>query len=99
METVVVKIRGCCCNSFSNNSNYDSKTRKNSFSNSANYDKYAGHYYCCFGGCYSTGTESESLKLLWRELEDVAILKLSLKHGSSSVKVGGCCSTGAESEA
>uniref|UniRef100_A0A0K0E9J5 (2Fe-2S)-binding protein n=1 Tax=Strongyloides stercoralis TaxID=6248 RepID=A0A0K0E9J5_STRER len=55
--------------------------------------------YCCFGGCCSTGTESEALKLLWRELEDVAILQLSLKHESSSVRVEGCCSTGAESEA
>uniref|UniRef100_A0AAF5DCG6 Uncharacterized protein n=1 Tax=Strongyloides stercoralis TaxID=6248 RepID=A0AAF5DCG6_STRER len=88
------------------NLEYGSSFVKDSFNDNTNYDKESRHYYCCFGGCYSTGTESESLKLLWRELEDVAILKLSLKHGSSSVKsmeavverIGGCYSTEAESK-
>uniref|UniRef100_A0A0K0ETS3 Radical SAM protein n=1 Tax=Strongyloides stercoralis TaxID=6248 RepID=A0A0K0ETS3_STRER len=62
----------------------------------ANYDGESSHCYRCFGGCCSTGTGSEALKLLRRELKDVAILQLSLKHGCSFVRVGRCCSTGAE---
>uniref|UniRef100_A0A0K0E089 Uncharacterized protein n=1 Tax=Strongyloides stercoralis TaxID=6248 RepID=A0A0K0E089_STRER len=73
--------------------------KRNFFGSNANYNRESRHYYCCFGGCCSTGTESEALKFLWRELKDVAILQLSLKHGCSFVRVGSCRSTGAESEA
>uniref|UniRef100_A0AAF5DQV7 Uncharacterized protein n=1 Tax=Strongyloides stercoralis TaxID=6248 RepID=A0AAF5DQV7_STRER len=44
------------------------------------------HYYYCFGGCYSTGTESEALRLFWSNVGDVSLLQLNLKHGISFVK-------------
>uniref|UniRef100_A0AAF5CY97 Uncharacterized protein n=1 Tax=Strongyloides stercoralis TaxID=6248 RepID=A0AAF5CY97_STRER len=72
-------------NSFRINAGYDSETSYdkesringsyNSETSNANYNRESRHYYCCFGGCCSTGTESEALKLLWRELKDVAILQ------------------------
>uniref|UniRef100_A0AAF5CY38 Uncharacterized protein n=1 Tax=Strongyloides stercoralis TaxID=6248 RepID=A0AAF5CY38_STRER len=55
------------------------------------------HYYCCFGGCCSTGTDSEVLNLFYKKLEDVPILQLSRKHRSFSVM--DYYSTGTESRA
>uniref|UniRef100_A0A0K0ETS0 Uncharacterized protein n=1 Tax=Strongyloides stercoralis TaxID=6248 RepID=A0A0K0ETS0_STRER len=69
METVVVKIRGCC------STGAESKTRqlfsfgRNLFSNNAKYDKETRYYCCCFGDCCSTGTDSEALRLFWEKLK------------------------------
>uniref|UniRef100_A0A0K0E1H7 Fibrinogen C-terminal domain-containing protein n=1 Tax=Strongyloides stercoralis TaxID=6248 RepID=A0A0K0E1H7_STRER len=58
----------------------------NSFRINASYNNESSHYYRCFGGCYSTGTESGKWRLFWRELEYVTILQLNLKQGSFSVR-------------
>ena len=69
---------------------------RNSFSNNADYNKVFmyvfflfyitalrfSHYYCCIGGCCSTGTEAEAWRFFWRKLEDVGLLELNLKHGA-----------------
>uniref|UniRef100_A0A0K0EAI2 Uncharacterized protein n=1 Tax=Strongyloides stercoralis TaxID=6248 RepID=A0A0K0EAI2_STRER len=55
---------------------------RNSFSNNADYDKEFIDYYCCIGGCCSTGTEVEAWKFFWGKIEDVALLELNLKHGA-----------------
>uniref|UniRef100_A0A0K0EA30 Uncharacterized protein n=1 Tax=Strongyloides stercoralis TaxID=6248 RepID=A0A0K0EA30_STRER len=55
---------------------------RNSFSSDADYHKEFIHYYCCIGGCCSTGTEAEAWRFFWRKLEDVALLELNLKHGA-----------------
>uniref|UniRef100_A0A0K0ERQ7 Uncharacterized protein n=1 Tax=Strongyloides stercoralis TaxID=6248 RepID=A0A0K0ERQ7_STRER len=63
------------------------------------------HCYRCFGGCYSTGTESGEWRLFWKKLEDVPIMQLNLKHRSSSVRgihlrgIRNCRSAGAVSGA
>uniref|UniRef100_A0A0K0EK81 Uncharacterized protein n=1 Tax=Strongyloides stercoralis TaxID=6248 RepID=A0A0K0EK81_STRER len=54
----------------------------NSFSNNADYNKEFIHYYCCIGGCCSTGAEAEAWRFFWRKLEDVGLLELNFKHGA-----------------
>uniref|UniRef100_A0AAF5DSH7 Peptidase M14 domain-containing protein n=1 Tax=Strongyloides stercoralis TaxID=6248 RepID=A0AAF5DSH7_STRER len=63
---------------------------RNSFSNNANYDKESRYYYCCFGGCCSTGAESGEWRLFWKKFEDSMEAVVE--------EIGGFCSTGAESE-
>uniref|UniRef100_A0A0K0E6S9 Uncharacterized protein n=1 Tax=Strongyloides stercoralis TaxID=6248 RepID=A0A0K0E6S9_STRER len=53
---------------------------RNSFSSNANYHKEFIHYYCCIGGCCSTGTKA--WRFFWRKLEDMGLLELNLKHGA-----------------
>uniref|UniRef100_A0AAF5DJN1 Uncharacterized protein n=1 Tax=Strongyloides stercoralis TaxID=6248 RepID=A0AAF5DJN1_STRER len=48
--------------------------------NNADYDKEFMHYYCCIGGCCSTGTKA--WRFFWRKLEDMGLLELNLKHGA-----------------
>uniref|UniRef100_A0A0K0E6T7 Uncharacterized protein n=1 Tax=Strongyloides stercoralis TaxID=6248 RepID=A0A0K0E6T7_STRER len=60
----------------------DNEEKENSFSNNADYNKEFIHYYCCIGGCCSTGTEAEAWRFFWGKLEDVALLELNLKHGA-----------------
>uniref|UniRef100_A0A0K0EFK7 Uncharacterized protein n=1 Tax=Strongyloides stercoralis TaxID=6248 RepID=A0A0K0EFK7_STRER len=55
---------------------------RNSFNSDADYHKEFIHYYCCIGGCRSTGTEAEAWKFFWGKIEDVALLELNLKHGA-----------------
>uniref|UniRef100_A0AAF5DPG4 Uncharacterized protein n=1 Tax=Strongyloides stercoralis TaxID=6248 RepID=A0AAF5DPG4_STRER len=43
---------------------------RNSFRINASYNRETRHYYYCFGGCYSTGTESGALRLFWSKLGD-----------------------------
>uniref|UniRef100_A0A0K0E5P9 Uncharacterized protein n=1 Tax=Strongyloides stercoralis TaxID=6248 RepID=A0A0K0E5P9_STRER len=38
------------------------------------------HCYRCFGGCYSTGTDSEAFRLFWKKLGNALTLQLNLKH-------------------
>uniref|UniRef100_A0AAF5DCX2 Uncharacterized protein n=1 Tax=Strongyloides stercoralis TaxID=6248 RepID=A0AAF5DCX2_STRER len=59
---------------------------RNSFRINASYDSDTRHYYYCFGGCYSIGTESGAFRLFWSKLGDVSLLQLNLKHGSFFVK-------------
>uniref|UniRef100_A0AAF5DEJ0 Uncharacterized protein n=1 Tax=Strongyloides stercoralis TaxID=6248 RepID=A0AAF5DEJ0_STRER len=79
--------------------------------NNADYNKEFIHYYCCIGGCCSTGTEAEAWRFFWRKLEDVGLLELNFKHGAFFLMgeiylsmedvvegIGGCCSTDAESK-
>uniref|UniRef100_A0AAF5CZE6 Uncharacterized protein n=1 Tax=Strongyloides stercoralis TaxID=6248 RepID=A0AAF5CZE6_STRER len=93
MEAVVKGVGGCCStgaesktcklffgrNSFRINASYDSETRRNLFGSNANYNRESRHYYCCFGGYCSTGTESETLKLLWRNLR-MNSFRINLGH-------------------
>uniref|UniRef100_A0A0K0EFK6 Uncharacterized protein n=2 Tax=Strongyloides stercoralis TaxID=6248 RepID=A0A0K0EFK6_STRER len=44
------------------NLEYGSSFVKDSFNSNANFDKEPRHYYCCFGGSCSTGTESGAWK-------------------------------------
>uniref|UniRef100_A0AAF5HZD0 Uncharacterized protein n=1 Tax=Strongyloides stercoralis TaxID=6248 RepID=A0AAF5HZD0_STRER len=89
MEAVVEGIGGCC------STGADSKTRqlfsfeRNSFSNNAYYDKESRYYCCCFGDCYSTGTDSEALSNANFDKEP--------RHYYCCF--GGSCSTGTESGA
>uniref|UniRef100_A0AAF5DLI2 Uncharacterized protein n=1 Tax=Strongyloides stercoralis TaxID=6248 RepID=A0AAF5DLI2_STRER len=50
--------------------------------NNADYYKEFIHYYCCIGGCCSTGTEVEAWRFFWGKLENVDLLELNLKHGA-----------------
>uniref|UniRef100_A0A0K0EFL7 Uncharacterized protein n=1 Tax=Strongyloides stercoralis TaxID=6248 RepID=A0A0K0EFL7_STRER len=78
---------------------------KNSFSNNADYDKESIHYYFCFGGCCSTGTEAEAWRFFWKKLEDVVLLVLNFRHRAFFLMgeiylyccFGGRYSTGTES--
>uniref|UniRef100_A0AAF5CZR6 Uncharacterized protein n=1 Tax=Strongyloides stercoralis TaxID=6248 RepID=A0AAF5CZR6_STRER len=61
---------------------------RNLFRINASYDKETRNYCCCFGGCCSTGTDSEALRLFWKKVEDVPLLQLNLKYKSFSVLEG-----------
>uniref|UniRef100_A0AAF5DEB2 Uncharacterized protein n=1 Tax=Strongyloides stercoralis TaxID=6248 RepID=A0AAF5DEB2_STRER len=84
-ESETCKLFSFRKNLFRINVSYDKESR-NSFSNNANYDKESRHYYYCFGGCYSIGTESGAFRLFWSKLGDVSLLQLNLKHGNFFVK-------------
>uniref|UniRef100_A0AAF5HZ42 Uncharacterized protein n=1 Tax=Strongyloides stercoralis TaxID=6248 RepID=A0AAF5HZ42_STRER len=44
------------------------------------------HYYCCFGGCCLTGTDSEAFRFFWKKVRNALTPQLNLKHRSSSVR-------------
>uniref|UniRef100_A0AAF5D1J9 Uncharacterized protein n=1 Tax=Strongyloides stercoralis TaxID=6248 RepID=A0AAF5D1J9_STRER len=73
------------------NLEYGSSFVKDSFNSNANFDKEPRHYYCCFGGSCSTGTESGAWKLLlyWSRIKSVDVLL---------EKTGECGFTGADFE-
>uniref|UniRef100_A0AAF5D039 Uncharacterized protein n=1 Tax=Strongyloides stercoralis TaxID=6248 RepID=A0AAF5D039_STRER len=77
----------------SNNAKYDKETRRGLFRINVSYDKESryvflfqstalefSHCYRCFGGCYSTGTDSEAFRLFWKKLGNALTLQLNLKH-------------------
>uniref|UniRef100_A0A0K0EAG9 Transmembrane protein n=1 Tax=Strongyloides stercoralis TaxID=6248 RepID=A0A0K0EAG9_STRER len=84
MEAVVERIGGCCSTEAESKMCKLFSFGRNLFRTNASYDNQSSHYYRCFGGCYSTGTESGEWRLFWRELEYAIILWLSLKHKCSS---------------
>uniref|UniRef100_A0AAF5DE75 Uncharacterized protein n=1 Tax=Strongyloides stercoralis TaxID=6248 RepID=A0AAF5DE75_STRER len=88
MKSVVEGIGGCCSTEPNLKRVNPSLFEWNSFRINASYNNESSHYYRCFGGCYSTGTESGKWRLFWRELDMEAVVG----------GIGGCCSTGAESE-
>uniref|UniRef100_A0A0K0E7K8 Uncharacterized protein n=1 Tax=Strongyloides stercoralis TaxID=6248 RepID=A0A0K0E7K8_STRER len=75
MEDVVEGIEGCCSTG-AGSKTYKFFFGRNSFINNAKYDKQSRYvflfqstalefryYCCCFGGCCSTGIDSETLEL------------------------------------
>uniref|UniRef100_A0AAF5D1H5 Uncharacterized protein n=1 Tax=Strongyloides stercoralis TaxID=6248 RepID=A0AAF5D1H5_STRER len=87
-------------NSFSNNAKYDKESRRDLFRINVSYDKESRyvflfqstalqfrHYYCCFGGCCLTGTDSEAFRLFWKKLGNALTPQLNLKHRSSSNRI------------
>uniref|UniRef100_A0AAF5D6L2 Peptidase M14 domain-containing protein n=1 Tax=Strongyloides stercoralis TaxID=6248 RepID=A0AAF5D6L2_STRER len=91
MKSVVEGIGGCCSTEPNLKRVNPSLFEWNSFRINASYNNESSHYYRCFGGCYSTGTESGKWRLFWRELEyrnsfriNARVNKESRKNSSSN---------------
>uniref|UniRef100_A0A0K0E7B7 Uncharacterized protein n=1 Tax=Strongyloides stercoralis TaxID=6248 RepID=A0A0K0E7B7_STRER len=99
METVVEGIGGCCSTGADSKACKLFSFRKDLFRINVSYDKESRyvflvqstalqfrHYYCCFGGCCLTGTDSEAFRFFWKKVRNALTPQLNLKHRSSSVR-------------